>query len=182
MDVVPVIILAGWVVFWIYWFVAARGVNRGRTNWGRFAGVRVVLVLVVLALLRARVFREHGLTRDPWLQAIGLVVFVAGLALAVWARLFIGGNWGMPMTEKADPELVQTGPYRRVRHPIYSGLILAMVGTAIAVTWYWLAAVAVLGAYFVYSARMEERYLSGVFPEAYPAYRKTTKMLVPFIF
>ena len=50
-----------------------------------------------------------------------------------------------------------TGPYRRVRHPIYSGLILAMVGTAVAISWYWLIAVAVLAAYFVYSAIMEER-------------------------
>jgi protein-S-isoprenylcysteine O-methyltransferase Ste14 len=182
MDVVALIVLVGWVAFWIYWFWAARGVTPGRTNWGRFAGVRIVLVLAVFLLFRARVFRDHGLTRDPWLQAIGLVLFVAGLAFAVWARRYIGRNWGMPMTEKADPELVTTGPYRRVRHPIYSGLILAMVGTAVAVTWYWLVAVVVLGAYFVYSATMEERYLTSVFPEAYPDYRKSTNMLVPFIF
>jgi protein-S-isoprenylcysteine O-methyltransferase Ste14 len=182
MDVVAFIILVGWLGFWIYWFVAARNVPRGRTRWGQFAGVRVVLVLVVLSLFRARVFRGHGITTDPLLQGIGLALFVAGLALAVWARLYIGSNWGMPMTEKADPELVTTGPYRLVRHPIYSGIILAMLGTAIAISWYWLVAVAVIGGYFVYSATMEERYLTGVFPQAYPEYRTSSKMLVPFLF
>ena len=75
-----------------------------------------------------------------------------------------------------------TGPYRRVRHPIYSGIILAMVGTALAVSWYWLIAVGVLGAYFVYSADIEERYMTALFPDAYPAFKRSTKMLIPFVF
>jgi protein-S-isoprenylcysteine O-methyltransferase Ste14 len=86
------------------------------------------------------------------------------------------------MSEKVDPELVTTGPYSRVRHPIYSGIILAMIGTAIAVSWYWLLAVVLLGAYFVYSAVMEERYMAGLFPDTYSAYKRSTKMLVPFVF
>jgi len=88
----------------------------------------------------------------------------------------------MPMTEKVDPELVTTGPYSRVRHPIYSGIILAMIGTAIAVSWYWLLAVILLGGYFVYSAVNEERYMAGLFPDTYPAYKRSTKMLLPFVF
>jgi protein-S-isoprenylcysteine O-methyltransferase Ste14 len=86
------------------------------------------------------------------------------------------------MSQKVDPELVTTGPYRSVRHPIYSGIILAMVGTAIAVSVYWLIAVVLLGAYFLYSAIMEERLMGGLFPDSYPAYKQSTKMLVPFIF
>ena len=86
------------------------------------------------------------------------------------------------MSEKVDPELVTTGPYRRVRHPIYSGIILAMVGIALAVSWYWLIAVGVLGAYFVYSAVIEERYMTALFPDAYPAFKRSTKMLIPFVF
>jgi len=89
-----------------------------------------------------------------------LAVFVLGLALAVWARLYLGRNWGMPMSQKADPELVTTGPYRRVRHPIYSGIILAMIGTTIAVSLYWLVAVVLIGAYFTYSAITEERFMA----------------------
>lgn len=182
MFVVALVILIGWAAFWIYWLAASVGVKAGQTRWGRFAGIRIVIVLIVLLLARARVFRGHAVTHDPWLQGIGLAIFLSGLALAVWARLFIGRNWGMPMSEKADPELVTSGPYHRVRHPIYSGIILAMVGTAVAVSIYWLIAVALLGGYFVYSAVMEERYLTSQFPDAYPAYKRATKMLIPFIF
>ena len=180
---VAVAILVLWIAFWIYWLAAATtGVKSGRTRWGRFVGARIVFVLLALLLVRTKAFKGGGtITKDPWLQAVGLVVFLSGLALAVWARRYLGQNWGMPMTEKVDPELVTTGPYRRVRHPIYSGIILAMIGTAIAVSWFWLLAVVLLGAYFVYSAVMEERYMTGVFPDTYPAYRRSTKMLVPFL-
>jgi protein-S-isoprenylcysteine O-methyltransferase Ste14 len=109
------------------------------------------------------------------------VVFLLGLALAVWARVYIGRNWGMPMSEKVDPELVTSGPYRSVRHPIYSGIILAMIGTTIGVSLYWLVAVVVMGAYFLYSAVVEERSMGRLFPGAYPEYKRSTKMLIPFI-
>ena len=182
MHAVAVVILVLWIVFWIYWLAAATtGVKAGRTRWGRFAGIRVAVVLLALLLIRTRTFKGQTITNDPWLQAIGLVVFLSGLALAVWARLYLGRNWGMPMSEKVDPELVTTGPYSRVRHPIYSGIILAMIGTAIAVSWYWLLAVVLLGAYFVYSGLMEEKYMAGVFPDTYPAYKHSTKMLLPFV-
>jgi len=87
----------------------------------------------------------------------------------------------MPMSQKVDPELVTTGPYHSIRHPIYSGIILAMIGTTIAVSLYWLAAVILLGAYFLYSAIVEERNMAQLFPSSYPQYKRSTKMLVPFI-
>jgi protein-S-isoprenylcysteine O-methyltransferase Ste14 len=85
------------------------------------------------------------------------------------------------MTRKNDPELVTSGPYRLVRHPIYSGILVAGVGTAIALSWMWLVVVGLAGVYFVYSATVEERYLTEQFPDAYPRYRRSTKMLVPFV-
>jgi protein-S-isoprenylcysteine O-methyltransferase Ste14 len=182
MRAVDVVIGLGWAVFWIYWIAASVGVKAGRTRWARFAGVRVVIILVFLLLLRLRVLKRQAVTVDPWLQVIGLAIFLLGLALAVWARVYLGRNWGMPMSEKADPELVTTGPYSTVRHPIYSGIILAMVGTTVAVSLYWLAAVVLLAAYFLYSAVMEERYMAGLFPDTYPHYKQSTKMLIPFIF
>jgi protein-S-isoprenylcysteine O-methyltransferase Ste14 len=182
MRAIDIVIGAGWVVFWIYWLAASAGVKAGRTRWTRFAGFRVAIILIVLLLLRLGVFKAQAVTRDPWLQVIGLVIFLLGLALAVWARVYIGRNWGMPMSEKADPELVTTGPYSTVRHPIYSGIILAMIGTTVAVSLYWLVAVVLLGAYFIYSAVMEERYMAGRFPDTYPKYKQSTKMLIPFIF
>lgn len=182
MHVVAAIILVAWAVFWIYWLAASVGVKPGRARWGRFAGIRVAIVLIVLLLVRAKAFKGQTVTDDRWLEGVGLVIFVSGLAVAVWARLYLGQNWGTPMSEKVDPELVTTGPYRRVRHPIYTGIIVAMVGTAVAVSWYWLIAVALLGPYFVYSAITEEHYMTGLFPDAYPEYKRSSKMLVPFLF
>ena len=112
----------------------------------------------------------------------GLVLLALGLGFAIWARVHIGRNWGTPMTQKDEPELVTSGPYHVVRHPIYSGILVAGVGTAVALSWLWLAPVALAGVYFVYSATVEERFLTEQFPADYPAYKRSTKMLMPFIF
>lgn len=182
MKAIDIIIEVGWIVFWAYWLVMAVTAKAGRSRWTQFAGVRVGIILVILLLIRLGVFKGHQVaTGDPWLLGIGLALFVLGLALAVWARVYLGRNWGMPMSQKADPELVTTGPYGRIRHPIYSGIILGMAGTAIAVSPYWLIAVAILGAYFLYSAVIEERAMAKLFPAAYPPYRRATKMLIPYI-
>ena len=181
MHVIDIVILAAWVAFWVYWAAAAVGVKAGQTRWTRFAGLRVGVILVILLLVRVKVFKGHAATNDPWLQGTGLAVFLLGLALAVWARAYLGRNWGMPMSQKTDPELVTTGPYSSIRHPIYSGILLAMIGTTLAVSLYWLAAVVVTGAYFVYSAVVEERQMARLFPGSYPEYKRSTKMLIPFV-
>ncbi|HTT85917.1 MAG TPA: isoprenylcysteine carboxylmethyltransferase family protein, partial [Acidimicrobiales bacterium] len=124
----------------------------------------------------------HGLNTDPWRAGVGLALLALGLSFAIWARVHIGRNWGTPMSQKDDPELVTSGPYHSVRHPIYSGILMAGVGTAVALSWFWLIAVVLAGAYFLYSATVEERNLAKQFPEAYPTYRRSTKMLVPFVF
>jgi len=182
LKAIDVIIGAGWIVFWAYWLVMALTAKAGQARWTQFAGIRVGIILVILLLLRLRVLKGHeAATGNPWLLGAGLALFVLGLALAVWARGYLGRNWGMPMSQKADPELVTTGPYRRIRHPIYSGIILAMVGTAIAVSPYWLAAVVIVGAYFLFSAVVEERNMAKLFPTDYPPYKRSTKMLIPYI-
>jgi protein-S-isoprenylcysteine O-methyltransferase Ste14 len=76
---------------------------------------------------------------------------------------------------------VTTGPYSSVRHPIYSGILLAMIGTALAVSLYWLVAVVLVGGYFIYSAVMEERYMATALPDTYPRYQQETKMLIPYL-
>jgi len=182
MKAIDIIIGVGWIVFWAYWLVMAATAKAGRSRWTQFAGVRVASILVTLVLIRLRVFKIHGAaTGNPWLLGIGLAIFILGLALAVWARVYLGRNWGMPMSQKADPELVTTGPYGRIRHPIYSGIILGMVGTAIAVSPYWLIAVAIVGAYFLVSAVVEERTMAKLFPAAYPPYQRATKILIPYV-
>jgi protein-S-isoprenylcysteine O-methyltransferase Ste14 len=183
MHAVDIVIGVGWIAFWIYWLAASTTAKAGRGNWTRFAGFRIGLIVLLLLLLRLRVLKGHeAAATNPLLWGIGLAAWTLGLGLAIWARLYIGRNWGMPMTQKAEPELVTTGPYHRVRHPIYSGIILAMIGSAVAINLYWLIAVVLIGAYFIYSAVSEEHYMAGQFPDTYPAYKQSTKMLIPFFF
>jgi len=181
MRAVDLVIGICWAAFWVYWIAAAIAVKPGQSRWSRHAGGRVAMIVVIIFLVRELGFRARPV-ENPVLTGIGLALFIGGLALAVWARVFIGRNWGTPMSRKDEPELVTTGPYRRVRHPIYSGLILATGGTALATTLYGLIAVAVLGGFFIYSATREEAYLTAQFPDAYPAYKRSTKMLIPFVF
>jgi protein-S-isoprenylcysteine O-methyltransferase Ste14 len=183
MHVVAIVISGIWIAFWIYWLVASLSSKATRTRSGSFVAIRVAVILVILALDRAGLLmRQSAASHNPWLQVVGLALFLLGLALAVWARIYLGRNWGTPMSEKADPELVTTGPYRYVRHPIYSGIILGMIGTAVTVGLHWLVVAVFLGAFFVYSAIVEEHIMGRLFPDAYPVYMRSTKMLIPFIF
>ncbi len=168
-----------WIVFWVYWLGSAFGVKKGRASKRRIPlnGLTALAVLVLV-----RVFRGGSLAvNSPVLGAIGAVVFALGIALAIWARVHLGRNWGMPMTQKAEPELVTSGPYRFVRHPVYSGLLAAVLGTALATNPIGLTIVAILVGYFYYCASVEEKNLTASFPTAYPAYRTGTKMLIPFV-
>lgn len=179
---VKLVFAVGWGLFWLYWLVAAFSMKRpSRVAWSRQLRIRGLILMAVLVLIRVGAFRGHGANTDPWRAGVGLALFALGLAFAIWARIHIGRNWGTPMMERAEPELVTSGPYRLVRHPIYSGFVVAGIGTAIGLSWWWLAAVALAGVYFVYSATVEERYLTDEFPDTYPAYKRSTKMLLPFI-
>jgi protein-S-isoprenylcysteine O-methyltransferase Ste14 len=168
-----------WIVFWIYWLASASTSKESvRSGWRtRLTGVSVVGVFLIAGVLHGGSLAVHNVI----LEAIGALLFACGIALAVWARLHLGRNWGMPMTQRAEPELVTSGPYRFVRHPIYSGLLLAMLGTALVDNLLGLTVVAVLIAYFYYCGTVEERNLATTFPKAYPEYRSSTKMLIPYL-
>lgn len=181
MRTVDAVLGVGWLAFGVVWVVAALGAKAGRATPRRYFGIRLAIAVVVVALLRTHVLHGRA-THSPVLAVTGVVLFGLGLAVAVWARAHLGRNWGTPMSQKQQPELVTTGPYRWIRNPIYSGIVLAMVGTAIAVNVLLLVVVALVTGYFVYSAVVEERFLSATFSEQYAAYKQATKMLIPFVF
>jgi protein-S-isoprenylcysteine O-methyltransferase Ste14 len=139
--------------------------------------VTALSVIVLVHVFRGGSLAVHSLP----LEVIGAAVFGCGIALAIWARVHLGRNWGMPMSQKAEPELVTSGPYRFVRHPVYSGLLLGVLGTALATSLIGLIIVAILGVYFYYCASVEEKNLTATFPTAYPAYKASTKMLIPLV-
>jgi protein-S-isoprenylcysteine O-methyltransferase Ste14 len=135
MRAVELVFAIAWAAFWLYWLVAAFSVKRGRVPWSRELIIRGGIAVVVILLIRVGAFRSHGLNTDPWRAGLGLVLLAFGLGFAVWARVHIGRSWGTPMTQKNAPELVMSGPYHLVRHPIYSGMLVAGTGTAVALSW-----------------------------------------------
>ena len=165
-----------WIVFWIYWLVSASASKQSvRGGWRtRLTGVSAVGVFVIAGVLRGGGLAVHSVI----IAAIGAVLFACGIALAVWARLHLGRNWGMPMTQRAEPELVTSGPYRFVRHPIYSGLLTAMLG-ALVNGLLGLIVVAVLVAYFYYCGIVKERTLDGRLPHGVPGVQKQDEDAYP---
>jgi protein-S-isoprenylcysteine O-methyltransferase Ste14 len=147
--------------------------------------IAIALAVIVAVMLERRSPELHALQLDELrsvpMAVIGALVATAGAALAFTARAVLGRNWGTPGSRKADTELVTSGPYRFVRHPIYGGILLMMIGTAIGLIATWWVLVAAAGAFFLYSARREEAQMTERFPDAYPPYRARTKMLLPFV-
>ena len=178
-------IIVVWVIFWLYWFISAFGSKRNvAPQIGRFIGFRLAIFIVAVVLFRLVDVQNLSLQIAPkngFVEAIGFIIFLAGLGLAVWARIYLGNNWGMPMTQKRDPELVTGGPYRFIRHPIYTGILAATLGCAVADSLWWLAVFVIMALYFIPSAVVEEKTMAKLFPNDYPAYKKRTKMLVPFV-
>lgn len=174
-----------WAVFIVYWGISAlsakRTVSRGPALWI----VRVVILLFALAAVSKYGAREVStavFAQGPTAPLLGTICAIAGIGLAVWARVYLGHNWGMPMSKKENPELVTGGPYSYIRHPIYTGVLLAILGSSLVVaSFFWLGIFVVGGAYFIFSAVQEEKLMLKTFPETYPAYKRRTKMLVPFI-
>jgi len=113
----------------------------------------------------------------------GLALTVGGCLFAIWARLRLGSNWSSQATVKAGHELITSGPYAVARHPIYTGLMVAVVGTALAGgEWRCVLAVIVILLALMVKMGQEERLMMQTFPEAYPAYRQRVKALIPGVF
>ena len=144
--------------------------------------VAVILLVSGIPVLRHAVRDAQLYEFDNTLIAtVGTTLSFLGAALAILARAWLGRNWGMPASRKENPELVTTGPYALVRHPIYAGFILLMLGSTLTISLFWAIPLVLLGAYFVRSARREEKLMMAEFPEQYPAYINRTKILLPFM-
>ena len=136
--------------------------------------------------MRAEVDKRTALTvvyrkNDMLMGLVGFVCTALGIGLAIRARACLGRKGSATATGRENPELITTGPYALVRHPLYSGMLLAMLGSAIGQSVLWLLPLIVYGPYFIRGARREEKLLIEQFPDRYRAYMKRTKMLLPFV-
>lgn len=181
------IIFACWIAFFVYWLFASVRVKAvaERQSAGSRLFHSVYLWIGALLLLRDMPFLgldHRWLAYTPRLGAAAAFITAAGVALAIWARTTLGGNWSGAVTIKQGHELVQRGPYRWVRNPIYTGLLLMFAGTALAIgEMRGLAAVALVYLGFWIKIRQEEAFMLRQFPDAFPAYRDRVRALIPFV-
>ncbi len=178
-----------WIVFVVVWIVMAFGTKT--TEQRESVSSRLsytVLVIVAFYLvfgkeitqqwLRIRLFQPGPIT--DWL---GVALTAAGIGFAIWARLYLGGNWSGAVTVKVGHELVRTGPYRFVRHPIYTGLITALLGTGLLRAQVRsLIAIVLIYAGFKIKSKIEERAMISTFGTAYEEYRRSVGAIVPKLY
>jgi protein-S-isoprenylcysteine O-methyltransferase Ste14 len=181
------IVLACWIVFFAYWWISARRVKAiaERIPLSAALAYRLPLLLGII-LVSVKWLPQPLLIQltpvSPWSVYAGYVLCILGLLFTVWARRILGGNWSSEVTFKEGHELIQAGPYRFVRHPIYTGILTMLLGTVLCEgrLGSWLGFLSI-GVAFWIKLNHEERLLLRHFPEAYPGYRKRVKALVPFV-
>ena len=177
--------LIPWYLFVIVWIVASLWVKTTKAAEPLMSrltyGSLMALAFYLLFSRRALGMLGTRFIRDAESVAVaGIVLTFAGVALSIWARLILGENWSAKVTRKVDHELIRSGPYAFVRHPIYSGLLLATIGTAIFVgQWRGLIAIPLVLLSESIKARREEQFMIEEFGETYQEYREQTWFIVP---
>jgi protein-S-isoprenylcysteine O-methyltransferase Ste14 len=181
-------IVALWCLWLVYWLISARAgkpVERREGSWSRLVHhVPLTLGAVLIAVPNFLGGWLEGFFRPatPPLFWTAVALVAAGLGFAVAARVRLGGNWSGTVTVKTGHELIRSGPYAYVRHPIYSGLLLALLGTALAVgQWRALLGLALIAAGLLRKLMIEERFMSEQFGDAYARYRAEVPALIPFV-
>jgi len=174
---------AGFAIVWLLWAIRTKPTEQRESVGSRlsytlllFAGFYLIFGHPVWPFW----LRWPILPPDRWVTGLGVGITAAGLLFAVWARLHLGGNWSGTVTMKVGHELIRSGPYRWVRHPIYSGLLLAALGTAMERHQArGILALPVMYAGFSLKIRKEEQFMNTLFGAGYDEYRRTTGALIP---
>jgi protein-S-isoprenylcysteine O-methyltransferase Ste14 len=177
-----------WIAFMLYWRIKAA--NTKATQRLEPAGSRIVRALVFLAVIVLLAWPHIPLAwlyRPIWAEGLGAfwlgaIVTAVGLLFAVWAREHLGTNWSRSVTIKQDHQLIVSGPYALVRHPIYTGILAGFIGMAIAIGQVR-GVIAFVLVFLVlwYKLRMEERWMRDQFGAHYEAYSRRVAALVPFV-
>jgi len=175
-----------WVLFGFYWLVSAlkRKKTKRRETWGQRFLYMLPLLAAAELLVRPEARYEWLGARfvplNPAVEWAGVLLTAAGVAVAFWARWHLGANWSGVVTLKEGHELIRTGPYRNIRHPIYTGILLALFGTVVTTGEVrGLLAVAIAWLSFYVKARREESFLTQEFGEKFAAHAKQTGMFLP---
>jgi len=182
-----ILIPALWLVWALTWIVTSGQVKPiARTaDWQVQFAYRAPLWIAGILLVRPHwpwPLDVQIIPQSDTDAAIGTLLTALGLGFAVWARLVLGRNWSSDVAVKQEHELIRSGPYALARHPIYTGISLAFVGTAVAIgdsRAFIAAAIAI--ASFLYKLRLEERVMRETFGAAYDDYARKVRALIPFV-
>lgn len=175
-----------WIVFAAYWLISA--LKRKKTKQRESIVDRLVyispLVIAFFLLYNPRAnFSWLGTYFVPHTLAVqwaGVSIMAAGVAIAIWARMHLGTNWSGVVTLKEGHELIRTGPYRNIRHPIYTGILMAFLGNVIVNGQVrGLIALAIIWASFFIKARREEAFLTQEFGSKFDEHTRHTGMFLP---
>jgi protein-S-isoprenylcysteine O-methyltransferase Ste14 len=181
-------ILLPWSIWTIYWIATSKAVKVTTKREGAWSRLLQAIPLLLGGVLIAVPDRAAAAwAPDPGrlgaMQFAGELILMAGLAFSVWARRHLGANWSVSVTLKEGHELVRHGPYRIVRHPIYTGCLLALVGSAlICEQWRAPLGAALIFASLAYKVRLEESWLTGYFGDTYQRYRREVSALIPGLY
>ncbi len=182
------IISGCWFVFWVYWSLGVLGIRAPKRKVSfAFTVLNTGLLYIGFVLVLAGHMGPQPLalrfTSDTtWIDGAGTVLVVAGIALAIWSRRVLGANWSGAVKITENQHLICIGPYAVVRNPIYTGIALAVFGTAlVAGTVAGVIGFALVVVSFWLKGRREERLLLVEFGDEYAAYRARTKSMIPFI-
>lgn len=175
-----------WIVFGLYWAIGAlktRATVRREPFLARYGVMFIEVVGFTLLFSHDAdigVLSRHFAPRTMTMEALGLAFTWAGIGLAVWARYHLGQYWSGRITLKEGHELIRTGPYARLRHPIYTGLDLAAIGSALVIDrWRCVFGVCTIMIGFVIKAKREETLLAAKFGEAFKKHTQRTGFLLP---
>lgn len=180
------VVVACWIVFLIYWFISSFFAKKSVTK--RNLGWKWILIAVFLIILANLGIKFLNLYFSPLFSPSYTIDFIAssfailGVMGAVWARTVLGRNWSGYVTYKKNHELVTNGPYRWVRHPIYSSILLMLIGTFLYYPSLWIITVfpVYIGIFF-WRMGKEEEIMIKLFGNKYRNYMKRTKRLIPFV-
>lgn len=188
-DLLSAVVGICWLIFIVYWLISAIGAKRnvpGKGGFGRWARARLFMIAAVLVLYELPVFSPfwhfaYGLSffHNHAVRIAGAVLTMLGIGFAVWARQHLGRNWSGQPSIKVGHELVTSGPYEVVRHPIYTGISMALLGTGLVYGPLWIMVFLLALIMFAWRIRVEEGYMMELFPDVYPAYRQRTRALIP---
>lgn len=175
-----------WLTLGVYWLIGMAGTKKVAVD--ENSGLRVLRLAFIAALfvllgtdwLRIGPLGWRFVPLDSAITWVGVLITGAGVALAIWARWRLGRNWSDKVVLKVDHELIRSGPYRYLRHPIYTGILVALAGTALVIgEWRGVVAVILMGTNYYIKATREEKILAANFGEAFAEHKKRTGFFLP---